>query len=51
MPQAVQAGVARAFIDDVMRAAGLPAADAARVALSPGSLTGYDYAPSEEPHA
>jgi L-2-hydroxycarboxylate dehydrogenase (NAD+) len=44
MPQAVQAGVARAFIDDVMRAAGLPAADAARVAelMTEADLTGAD---------
>ena len=32
MPAAVAAGVARAFIGDVFRAQGLPAADAARIA-------------------
>ena len=42
--QAVPAPVARAFIDDVMRAAGLPAADAARVAelMTEADLTGAD---------
>jgi LDH2 family malate/lactate/ureidoglycolate dehydrogenase len=42
--QAVPAPVASAFIDDVMRAAGLPAADAARVAelMTEADLTGAD---------
>src|ERR1700686_579510 len=41
---AVPAGVARAFIDDVMRSAGFPAADAARVAelMTEADLTGAD---------
>src|ERR1700674_5589179 len=44
MAQAIPAGVARAFIDDVMRAAGLPAADSARVAelMTEADLTGAD---------
>jgi LDH2 family malate/lactate/ureidoglycolate dehydrogenase len=42
--QAVPAPIARAFIDDVMRAAGLPVADAARVAelMTEADLTGAD---------
>ncbi len=45
MPQAiVRRGVARAFIDEVLRAAGLPAADATRVAelMTEADLTGAD---------
>ncbi len=42
--QAIPARAARAFIDDVFRAAGLPAADAARVAelMTEADLTGAD---------
>src|SRR5499427_5094365 len=44
MAGAVQADVARAFIDDVFRAQGLPAADAARIAelMTEADLTGAD---------
>src|ERR1700681_3101570 len=44
MPAAVAAGVARAFIDDVFRAQGLPAGDAARIAelMTEADLTGAD---------
>jgi LDH2 family malate/lactate/ureidoglycolate dehydrogenase len=44
MPATVQADVARAFIADVFAAAGLPAADAARVAerMTEADLTGAD---------
>ena len=44
MSLAIPAPVARAFIDDVLRAAGLPVADAARVAelMTQADLTGAD---------
>jgi L-2-hydroxycarboxylate dehydrogenase (NAD+) len=44
MAAAVQAQVARAFIDDVFRAQGLPVADAARIAelMTEADLTGAD---------
>ena len=44
MPAAVAAGVARAFIDDVFVAAGLPAGDASRIAelMTEADLTGAD---------
>ena len=44
MTQAIAARIAQSFIDDVLRAAGLPAADAARVAelMTEADLTGAD---------
>src|SRR5215831_3062380 len=44
MPATVAAPVARAFIDEVFRAQGLPAADAARIAelMTEADLTGAD---------
>jgi LDH2 family malate/lactate/ureidoglycolate dehydrogenase len=44
MPAPVQADVARAFIDDVFRAQGLPAADCSRIAelMTEADLTGAD---------
>jgi len=44
MPATVQAGVARAFIDDVLVAEGLPAGDATRIAelMTEADLTGAD---------
>ena len=44
MPAAVQADVARAFIDEVFRAQGLPAGDATRIAelMTEADLTGAD---------
>src|ERR1051325_4610693 len=44
MAATVQAEIARAFIDDVFRAQGLPAADATRIAelMTEADLTGAD---------